>query len=959
MAAMPWINFNEVLKMKSSILAVEGASPDDPSGIAAGGSQSISAGSEGDIPCGRERISRFSVSPSISGKEWRFPPDCQVDPALVEAAGGSELLARILLLRGVSTAEEARVYLDPALYEPTSPMEFADMPRAIVRITQAIAESEKITVYGDYDVDGVTGTAVLLTVLRQLGANVDHYIPNRTAEGYGLNLKAVSVLASKHRSKLIISCDCGIANFAEINFARSLGVETIIVDHHSMPEMLPPAVAILHPKQLPDGHPLGNLSGVGVAFKLCEALLMDKGMAEQALDLLDFVTLGMIADMVPLVGENRYLVQLGLPRLAESKRPGVQALLARAKGSNGSDLVGFGLAPRINAAGRLSDANLALELMVTEDAAVAERLARQLELENARRQDLCEKIALEADQMACQKKAPGDRGVVLYKEGWHHGVVGIVASRLVEKHHCAVFIGELDAEERVIKGSARGIEGLDLYEVLKANEHLLIKWGGHKMAAGFSLELDKAEAFSRAITQTCNTMLAAGSSGPTLQIDARVGPQEVSLGLARQIERLAPFGMSNRRPALVLTGLVCQTTRLLGKEGKHSRITLCDSLAGRTFEAVLWNSRGRVPVEGSKIDVAFTPEVNAYNGQERLQLVLADWRRCDAPPAGQAAPAAVADDHPPVAGAAPQEPSLAQSPAVPVSTAPGAPASSRQDTGSPGGGAPVGDPVQATVHVPPDGFKPPPQRPALATGQVWKDLRNHETPLAVLSAAVSKLGARVSIFAEVQERSAGLEYLDRTNIAATAHLLIWQYPPSAQVFQSLVACTQAKNIYLVGGARTDQDDAAGFLRRLLAVVRFAVNQREGKAEGDKIAAALGTTKVAVALGLTVLRKINVIDWFAEDGLLYLDILDQPQGRMEDLPEFRQLAGSLKEIDEFRQWCSASQLKDIQLLVVPNHIELARASEPSRRQDELYAAEHPTIDRRDHPLYPIASDAGAV
>lgn len=870
------------------------------------------------------------MSLSISGKEWRFPPDGQVDPALVEAAGGSELLARILLRRGVSTAEQARVYLDPALYEPTSPMEFADMPRAIVRITQAIAQSEKITVYGDYDVDGVTGTAVLLTVLRKLGADVDHYIPNRTAEGYGLNLKAVSVLASKHRSKLIISCDCGISNFAEINFARSLGVETIVVDHHSMPEMLPPAVAILHPKQLPGGHPLGNLSGVGVAFKLCEALLMDRGMADQALDLLDFVTLGMIADMVPLVGENRYLVQLGLPRLAESKRPGVQALLARARGSNGSDLVGFGLAPRINAAGRLSDANLALELMVTEDVAVAERLARQLELENARRQELCEKIALEADQMIGQKKDPGDRGVVLYKQGWHHGVVGIVASRLVEKHHCAVFIGELDAEERVIKGSARGIEGLDLYEVLKANEHLLLKWGGHKMAAGFSLELDRAEAFSRAITQTCNTMLAAGSSFPSLEIDARVSPEEVSLGLARNIERLAPFGMSNRKPVLVMTGLFCQKTRLLGKEGKHSRITLLDRPEGRTFEAVLWNSRGRVPLEGSKIDVAFTPEVNAYNGQERLQLVLADWRSGEVVPAGQAAPAASADDRLPSAGAA-----LLRA------------------------GAPVHAPVCVTVCVSPDGSQSPVQRPALAAGQIWKDLRSHDAPAAVLSAAVSKLGARVSIFAELKERAAGVDFLDRTSIATTAHLLIWQYPPSAPVFQSLVARAQAKNIYLVGGARTDQEEAAGFLRRLLAVVRFAVNQREGKAEGEKVAAALGTTKVAVALGLTVLRKINVIDWFAEDGLLYLDILDQPHGQIEDLPEFRQLANSLKEIYDFRQWCSAARLKDIQLLVVPNHVELARVSEPSRRQDELYAGEHPRLDRRDNPLYQIASDAGAV
>ncbi len=927
--------------MKSSILALDGELTPESNGITAGGNTLIYESPRVDIPSGDENISRTAVTLSISGKEWRLPPECELDLSLIEAAGKSELLAKLLVRRGVTTAEQAAIFLDPSLYSPTSPMEFPDMAKAIVRITQAIAQQEKITVYGDYDVDGVTGTAVLLTVLRKLGASVDHYIPSRTTEGYGLNLKAVSVLASKHRSKLIITCDCGISNFVEINFARSLGVDTIVVDHHSMPELLPPAVATLHPKLLVSDHPLQHLSGVGVAYKLCEALLMDRGAADQAVELMDFVTLGMIADMVPLVQENRYLVHTGLSRLAQSKRPGIQALLARVRGNNGADLVGFGLAPRINAVGRLADANLAVELMITDDSAVAERLAGQLDVENTRRQELCEQIMVDADREAARRKGPSDRAMVLYKEGWHHGVVGIVASRLVEKYNCAVFIGELDPDEGIVKGSARGIEGLDLYAVLKANEQLMIKWGGHKAAAGFSLEAGKAEAFSRAITQTCNTMLDGQASAPGLEIDLVVGSDQVSTELARLVARLAPFGMSNRKPILVVHGLHCRGTRLLGKEGKHSRIMLADAATGKTFESVLWNSKGKIPAEGARIDVACTPEINTYNGQDRLQLLMADWRDTPADKAGVWQTSAEA-------GAPP---------AAVKNMVPQAAVSESAD-GNSGAGVPVisalpTNPAGRVVAAEPGMGDADRLAGVSSSSQQWRDLRDHDDPCTVLDTAVKKLGSKVSVFAETSNRLPAVTFVDRGTLGAGGHLLVWQYPPSLQVFQALVTRSQARHIYLVGGCRMDGDDAPGFLRRLLGVVRFAVNKREGKAEGERVAAALGTTTLAVALGLTILRKVNVVDWFSEDGVLYLDILDQPSGQMEDLPEFRQLADSLRDIDEFRKWCSATRLKDIQLAIVPNHIELAPQGEMLRRQNERYACEDGTVDRRDDPLHTIS------
>ncbi|MBI4534541.1 MAG: single-stranded-DNA-specific exonuclease RecJ, partial [Candidatus Melainabacteria bacterium] len=828
---------------------------------------------------------------SISGKQWRFPPEANLDAGLIEAAEGSSLLGKLLVRRNIKSAAQARAYLSPSEYVPTSPMELPDMARVIIRLAEAVAHGHHITVYGDYDVDGITATAVLFSVLTQLGASVDYYIPQRAEEGYGLNLKAVSVLASKHQTKLIITCDCGIANFAEINFARSLGVDTIVVDHHNMPEVLPPAVAILHPKQLSSEHPLFELSGVGVAYKLCEALLIDRGMSDKVEGLLDLVVLGLIADMVPLVKENRYLVQLGLPKLMESPRPGIGALLAQAKNSTGTELVGFRLAPAINAVGRLADARIAVELLTTNDSATATTLARQLQLENARRQQLCEKITTEAEQMVSTTvDLTAERAIVICKQGWHHGVVGIVASRLMEKYHRPVLVAELDTSEGLIKGSARSVESLDLHAVLKANEKLLVKWGGHKMAAGFSLQVDKWDVFKSAILNTCEGMLEGKDIAPVLDVDLVVKPKDVSLELANTLSKLAPFGVGNRKPVLVLSNLSCSGTQVLGKAGTHTRVMLRDPVSKIDFESVFWSSRGRVPAKGLVLDVAFTPEINVYNGYKRLQLVLTDWR--------QSSPEDIllskGVDH----GHTDQIANSCQEVRSSCASTPPAQQLSAQEVGSS-----LTIP-ETRAHV------------LRAVSQKWKDLRGHDEPEAVLMSAVRNLGSRLAVFAESVKGFAGVPLMDRTSLGHEGHLLVWQFPPSLEVFRALVARPTVESIYLVGGAGSEAVDSLLFLRRLLGLARFAVNQREGKAESDKVASALGATKVAVALGLTILRKLNAIDWFAEDGVLYLDILDQPISQAQDLPETRQLSSCLNESYQFRLWCSKSSLREIQLALAP-------------------------------------------
>jgi single-stranded-DNA-specific exonuclease len=848
-----------------------------------------------------------SSKKTARGKQWQFPTTETPDKDLLEVVDNSTVLAALLMRRGVKSAEQAKAFLDPQIYRPTSAMELPDVEKALVRITQAIELREHITVYGDYDVDGVTATSVLLTVLKDLGASVDFYIPNRAQEGYGLNLKAVSILASKHRTKLIITCDCGVSNFAEINLARSLGVDTLVLDHHLLPELMPPAVAIVHPKLLPEDHPLFHLPGVGVAYKVCEALLIDRGQPEKVERLLDFVTLGMIADLVPLVAENRYLVQIGLPSLIKSERPGIRALLAQVKKSDDTDLVGFGLAPRINAVGRLSEAKTAVELLTTSDPQLAEDLSHKLASENARRQEICERIFVEAEQMVNSRtELSTDRAIAIYKEGWHHGVVGIVASRLVEKFGKPVFIAEFDPEENLVKGSARSVDGVDLFEVLKANEHLLTKWGGHKMAAGFSVSADKADALCRALVDTCNRN-NGGVHGPTLKIDLIVDQSEVSLDLARTFFKLAPFGMGNKKPLLCVGPLLCQSSKPLGREGKHHRIMLKEPEGEAVFEAVMWNSYGQVPSVDDQVDIVCTPEVNAFNGRERLQLVLSDWR---------------------YSGKSLESDSQIEATAAGAHLERGR----EEKNGS-------SSPIQPTIpdEVPVTGII----RSIRSTASVqknWKDLREHSDDQSIVKRALEKFGNDLNIFVEGTQVERGLRREDRSELQPRPHLIVWQFPPSLKVFQEILERSQASHIYLLGTAASEFTEVSPFVKQLLGMIRFAVSKKDGKVSGEKLCAAFGTTKMALALGLSLLKKLDVIDWYAEDGEIYLDLYGSPEGSMEELIEYRQLGDLLGQIDSFRKWCANANLKEIQLATMPNQIELLasandNANIPAARAEE--------------------------
>lgn len=818
---------------------------------------------------------------SAKGKIWQLPQALEPSKELL-AIAQEDLLAKILIGRGIESPEQARAFLFANHYQPTSPLELPDVDKAVARINQALANDEQITIYGDYDVDGVTATSLMVSALQKISAKVGYYIPNRASEGYGLNLKAVSILASKQRTKLIISCDCGVSNFAEVNFAKSLGIDTIILDHHALPELLPPARAIVHPKLLPDTHPLFDLPGVGVAYKVAEALLSDHNIASQSEEFLDYVTLGMIADLVPLIRENRYLVQIGLPKLIKSPRPGIQALLAQVQQSGDTDIVGFGLAPRINAVGRLSDAQAAVELLTTDDKNIAQKLSQQLQNENTKRQQICEQVLFEAEQCIADL---GDlsklNSICIYKVGWHHGVVGIVASRLVEKYNRPVFIAELDEKEGIIKGSARGINSLNLTEILKANAHLLNKWGGHKMAAGFSLAAEKGEAFRAGINSTCNQMLANKNPAPIVNIDVVLDDTSLDLfSCAKNITKLAPFGMENKKPLFYTSKLSCQKISPLGRQGKHHRLDLLDKESNKTFSCVYWNSNQVIPESDELIDIVFTPEINNFNNKERLQLVLSDWRT--SVPA-LSVTGNVTNTNTQISAKENQENNKITAESEKISAASIAP-----------------------IPIP------------IITEKNWVDLRHFENSTKMVSTAINTLGDKLAIFSEEAEKSLPTETFDRLSMPERQHLLIKQFPPSAAVWQQIVKASGAAKIYILGNSNTQIIDSTSLIKRLTGLLRFVVNKKSGEVEANRIATALGTTDLACALALALLRKIELIDWYSDEGTIYVEMLDSPQDSdLKQLQEYNQLEQVLKQINQFRSWCASAPLKSLQEAIFRN------------------------------------------
>ncbi len=548
--------------------------------------------------------------------------------AALERAGYSPITAAVLCSRGYDAPEAAREFLSTA--QPLSdPFALWDMEKARARVQRALEANEKICVFGDYDVDGITATCLLTEFLRARGGDVMSYIPARLEEGYGLNPMAIETLR-RQGVRLIVTVDCGITALDEAALCARLGMELVVTDHHECKTELPQACAIVDPHR--PGHPAvgRTLAGVGVAFKLAAAIAGDQqALLEQYCDLL---CLGTVADVMPLVGENRTMVARGLAALEAPKRPGLAALMAEcgARLPVTAGLIGYTLAPRINAAGRMGEVNVATELFLTRDTARAQQLAQQLCRLNRRRQEVESDIYRQAVSMLPQDRAP--EAIVLADERWHQGVVGIVASRLAEEYGCPTFLICLDGDKG--KASSRSYGGFNLFRSLAALSEHLESYGGHELAAGFTIRRDQIDGFRTAMCACAGEFARSDACTAALQIDCRIPPELLSLENVAALEELEPCGAGCPRPVLCMDELtVTELTEVGG--GKHLRLRLAHGR--RSFAAIFFSAtalRAGIAV-GDVVEIAFTPQINEFRASRSVQLNLIDIRPDEGARTGQ------------------------------------------------------------------------------------------------------------------------------------------------------------------------------------------------------------------------------------------------------------------------------------------------------------------------------------
>ena len=548
-------------------------------------------------------------------------------------SGYAPLAAMVLASRGIGDDRQARAYLDcnaPLL----DPFLMTDMDKAAGRVGLAMSRGEKIAVFGDYDVDGITATCLLTDFLRRHGADVVSYIPGRLEEGYGLNPIAIHQLHAEG-VKLIVTVDCGITAVSEAELCKQLGIDLVITDHHECKQTLPAAVAVVDPHRCDGGYPHKNLSGVGVAFKLASALCgsQEKVLEEYA----DMVCLGTVADVMPLQGENRVFVARGLESLAHTKRPGIAALMAEcgcAPETVSASSIGFMLAPRINAAGRMGQIDLAVELFLTDDPDKAAEAARGLCELNRQRQAVESEIYRQAVSMLPMGKPP--EAIVLADESWHQGVVGIVASRIAEEYACPTFLICLDGEHG--KASSRSHGGFNLFASLSALSPLLESYGGHELAAGFTISRANIPEFRRQICALAAQYYTDDVPRTVLDVDCAVSPELLTLHNVDSLQMLEPCGNGCPKPVLMMKNLTIDRISMVGG-GRHMRLRLC---SGHTYPNAIYFSANPQTVSiqpGDLVDVAFTPQVNEFRGTRTVQMNVIDIRpSCNAECLPDAAP---------------------------------------------------------------------------------------------------------------------------------------------------------------------------------------------------------------------------------------------------------------------------------------------------------------------------------
>lgn len=563
--------------------------------------------------------------------DWLDPTPIHVPEELRAAVGGHPLVAELLARRGITDPRAAQAFLDPQAYTPASPYELPGMAAAAARLESALRDREPVLVWGDFDVDGQTATTLLVSTLRALGGEVRYHIPVRAGESHGISLAVLQDLLARQPARLLLTCDTGISAHASIAWAREQGIAVIVTDHHALPEKLPEAEALVNPRLLPAGHPLGTLPGVGVAYKLSEALYSRAGREAEAGANLDLVALGIVADVAEQVLDARYLLQRGLQVLRQNRRPGLQALLElnelAPEGIN-EETIGFLLGPSLNALGRLGDANPVVEFFTTPDAARARILALQLHGLNVERRLLTSQVMQGA--LALVDREPDllrEPALVLAHPAWPAGIIGIVAGRLVERFGRPVILLTAPPGEPA-RGSARSVPGVDITAAIAAQGDLLLSFGGHPMAAGLSLDAEAIPEFRRRLSHTLAARYGEQPPATPLQVDAELRLGEAILELAQDLERLAPFGAGNPAPVFAIRSLKLTGHSPLGRDGEHLQLLVEDE-SGAQRRVFWWGAGGeRAGGEGGAaaglpsgpFDLAVSLRPASYRGQAEARL---------------------------------------------------------------------------------------------------------------------------------------------------------------------------------------------------------------------------------------------------------------------------------------------------------------------------------------------------
>lgn len=560
-------------------------------------------------------------------REWIDPKPVIAPEDLRQSVGGHRLVAEHLVRKGITTPSEARSFLSSSAYTPASSSELPDIDKAVNRIRRAITNKEQILVWGDFDVDGQTSTALLTEGLRRLGGNVHYHVPNRFREGHGVHLATFKRYLDGGID-LVITCDTGVTAHEAVDYANTCLVDMIVTDHHALPQRLPDAYAVINPRRLPQGHPLIELPGVGTAYKLMEAIYNE----ESIVFLRDLVALGIVADVMVQVDDTRYLLQQGLDVLRDNNRLGLRAMLERAD-IQPQDLneghIGFTLAPRLNALGRLDDANPAVELLITQDWERARILANTLEGLNSQRKFLSNQVYQSAVAQIESNPSLLEYAVIMLSHpDWHTGVIGIVASRLVEEYGVPVVL--LATPDDIARGSARSVAGVDITLAISQSSEHVIRFGGHTMAAGMSLPADKIFEFRRTLSGSVRQMLGDHEIKQTLTIDGYLNLSDISLELTRDIERLAPFGNGNPPLTLATHNVKIVSRSQLGRRGDHLKLRVEDE-QGNKYPVIWWRGAGQdIPM--GQFDLAYTLRTSVYNGEPEAMVEWLDYRQLSTTP---------------------------------------------------------------------------------------------------------------------------------------------------------------------------------------------------------------------------------------------------------------------------------------------------------------------------------------